>query len=125
MATRTENAINAASVIRYLEAQVSITSPGHNAKLGSSFTVTGVASCGRFKDDGAEHDIYEGDATQNITAVDVRLGGDTNPFERADSTGLPAKPWQNWSFKVDNTTLHGQITITARVMLSAQDIGAV
>ena len=116
MASSTDHTIKPIArigITRFLEAHVTITSPANNANVGQTFTVTGTASCEAFRDDGAEI-ISEGDSTQSITAIDVRLGGDTNPFQRATATGPGAKPWQSWSFAV-NTAVQGTLSITARV----------
>ena len=57
---------------------MSLTSPPANAELGLSFTITGTASCEAYVDQLGEPGIFQGDSTQSITTVDVRLG--TNPF---------------------------------------------
>jgi hypothetical protein len=123
MATSTETSINTADLASpllggVLNADVIITAPPNNAKLGPSFTITGTASCWARETTGAEFD-----ATSSITAVDIRLGGDTNPFQSATPTGSGSTPWASWTFAA-NTTLRGSVAITARVSATRSGFGS-
>lgn len=122
MAISSEHTIKIAvpPIIRSLQAEVSVTSPAGNAKLGSSFTVAGMASCTLLEDNGAE--VVESDATANITGVSVRLGN-TGTFQSATPTGLPTRPWESWSF-AGSTTAQGALTITASVSATRTGAGS-
>jgi hypothetical protein len=126
MAISSETSINLAAqannVVYYLRADVNIIAPANNTKLGSSFTITGTASCEALKDLPGEPGIYVGDATDSITAVDVRLG-DTNPFQSATPTGSGTTPWASWSLAA-STALLGPLTITARVSATRSGFGS-
>ena len=104
MAISTETTINGAAPANpllwgFLTADVIITSPAHNAMPGASFTITGTASCQGRASTGEDFD-----ATSNISEVAIRLGAETNPFQRATYTGSGSTPWASWSFAV-NTAL--------------------
>jgi hypothetical protein len=118
MAISTETSINTAALVNpVLIANVNITAPANNAKLGPSFTITGTARCEARDSSGESFD-----ATSSITAVDIRLG-DPNPFQSAAPTGSGSTPWTTWSFAV-NTTLRGPLTITARVSATRSGFGS-
>jgi hypothetical protein len=115
-------AIDITDIIRYLTPKVHITAPAENAKLGStSFTITGTASCKAFEDlpVGPPREF---DATDSITAVDVRLGN-TNPFQSATPTGSGTRPWATWFFTA-STPVRGPLTLTAQVRAERTGFGS-
>lgn len=61
--------------IQYLQSEVSISAPAHNAVLGGSFTVHGTASCDLLKDiPGDETGLFIRHADESLQNVVVRLG---------------------------------------------------
>jgi len=112
---------------RQLQAQATITSPLQNAKVGTSFTITGTASLEVLEDRPEGPHKSPGDGTADIHSVTVRVG-DANKFQVATATG-PTSPgpgtnagtarWATWSYKA-NTTVQGPQTITAAVSVDSQ-----
>ncbi|HMS83069.1 MAG TPA: hypothetical protein PKD12_05435 [Nitrospira sp.] len=107
---------------KFLEAGVSISSPEQNATLGSSVQISGTASCEALEDKPGEPGTWLGDATDSITAVEVRLG-DASPFQSATPTGSGTTLWASWTFTA-TVSAQGPLNITAKVSATRVTFGS-
>ena len=103
----------------YLTADVTITSPAHNAILGTSFTITGTASCTAHPNHWERIPPMRRAASRAVT---IRLGGKDDSFQLATPTGSGSRPWATWSFTVNNAP-QGLLTITAWVNAGHSELG--
>lgn len=84
--------------VRYfLVPDITVSTPGSNQVTAGSFTVSGTASCEKFKDEGAE-EVSLGDASETLTSITVTVPGlgvlGATPQGPADA------PWTAWVVNV-------------------------
>ncbi|HEY5847576.1 MAG TPA: hypothetical protein VIT42_12380, partial [Microlunatus sp.] len=98
-----------AAATTYFQSQVTI--GPLPAVVGRSFTLSGTASCGEFKDLPGEPGIPVGPADDRLTNVVVSIGG--GPPVAATPTGPADTPWTSWTLAVSGLP-DGPVTLVAQ-----------
>jgi hypothetical protein len=104
--------------VTYLyDPRIVITAPGFNGVVGSSFTISGTASCDLIREIPGEPGIFVRHANEALTGVRVRLG--SGSYINATATGPSGTPWTSWTVAVSGRSA-GALTILAEAFANAE-----
>ena len=100
--------------ITFLELEINITTPSHNAILGSSVTVMGTASCTHVTIHPVSGARTETNAPNLMKSVRVQFG--SGSFQQATRQG---STWEQW--RITRSRGSGPLTLTARIEAEETD----